>query len=641
MGKYQSVDWKLFGLEAATAVLFYAGMRHYKVEGLQKATGYVAISALAQTFSPKVQDKAGLPTPWNLLLDLTSLGSLTYAMKLAKLNRNWRIGLFSSLVAVQGTASHVLFQSTIFHELKECSSFEKVDALTQWLEDHQDQLSENDQVQFQRGLCHAALPVCAKNKEYGRFDRILNLYQPLINQLQSEEKALAYIDLIELFQSYQSFNTNWLPFEGLIPDKTDSWKAWLCTRGVYIEMSWKILTMTPDSEVEDCKDLKKLYQSDECKMSIEHRIELFLGLEGRISEENYNHTLTPYAFLKDNLNALNPKEKAQAWIQLALDLNESRISELARQEIKDDILPSLKLEGLSPRERCHFLKAKILYAFYFDEDPSKESQQYLKAAEKLTGIDKASAMTEYAELFQGKIESDQTFQEFIPVHGLSEEEKVKLQGWLDSVLGRFCALNFKVCNMKPENHETVYQDLCDFINDDQVEDKIKIACLAYFSDKIGQESPLWMKAHIWRGGLQDPRVQDSETLKHMVYASPLFKNFPENGKRMFTEQCVPKGVPSFGQAIGNRASMEVNAKLTYYDLMLSFGFDSGFRASLTDRIAAIGTAWERCQWRMRLYTIEKKHGCLPEGLDLATPDGLTPQQVQTYENWRASFKGTT
>ena len=80
MTQYNSVSGVRFGLQIATAALFYAAARYKKVDGLTSAASRIGIAAVIQGVSQKVHAPLGERTKMSWLADGISLGLVAYGM---------------------------------------------------------------------------------------------------------------------------------------------------------------------------------------------------------------------------------------------------------------------------------------------------------------------------------------------------------------------------------------------------------------------------------------------------------------------------------------------------------------------------------------------------------------------------------
>ena len=80
MTQYNSVSGVRFGLQIATAALFYAAACYKKVDGLTSAASRIGIAAVVQGVSQKVHAPLGERTKMSWLADGISLGLVAYGM---------------------------------------------------------------------------------------------------------------------------------------------------------------------------------------------------------------------------------------------------------------------------------------------------------------------------------------------------------------------------------------------------------------------------------------------------------------------------------------------------------------------------------------------------------------------------------
>ena len=79
MTQYNSVSGVRFGLQVATAALFYAAARYKKVDGLTSAASRIGIAAVVQGVSQKVHAPLGERTKMSWLAEGFPLGLLPMA----------------------------------------------------------------------------------------------------------------------------------------------------------------------------------------------------------------------------------------------------------------------------------------------------------------------------------------------------------------------------------------------------------------------------------------------------------------------------------------------------------------------------------------------------------------------------------
>jgi len=107
MTQYNSVSGVRFGLQIATAALFYAAARHKKVDGLTSAASRVGIAAVMQGVSQKVRSPLGERSNLNWLVDGISLGLVAYGMSYTDLAKRTKYLVSGSIFVSQVMISNL------------------------------------------------------------------------------------------------------------------------------------------------------------------------------------------------------------------------------------------------------------------------------------------------------------------------------------------------------------------------------------------------------------------------------------------------------------------------------------------------------------------------------------------------------
>ena len=107
MTQYNSVSGVRFGLQIATAALFYAAARHKKVDGLTSAASRKGIAAVLQGVSQKVRSPLGERSKLNWLVDGISLGLSAYGMSYTDLAKRTKYLVSGSIFVSQVMISNL------------------------------------------------------------------------------------------------------------------------------------------------------------------------------------------------------------------------------------------------------------------------------------------------------------------------------------------------------------------------------------------------------------------------------------------------------------------------------------------------------------------------------------------------------
>jgi len=115
MTQYNSVSGVRFGLQIATAALFYAAARHKKVDGLTSAASRVGIAAVMQGVSQKVRSPLGERSNLNWLVDGISLGLVAYGMSYTDLAKRTKYLVSGSIFVSQVMISNLRPKTMLDH----------------------------------------------------------------------------------------------------------------------------------------------------------------------------------------------------------------------------------------------------------------------------------------------------------------------------------------------------------------------------------------------------------------------------------------------------------------------------------------------------------------------------------------------
>ena len=107
MTQYNSVSGVRFGLQIATAALFYSAARYKKVDGLTSAASRIGIAAVMQGVSQKVGSPLGERSSLNWLVDGISLGLIAYGMSYTDLAKRTKYFVSGSIFVSQVMISNL------------------------------------------------------------------------------------------------------------------------------------------------------------------------------------------------------------------------------------------------------------------------------------------------------------------------------------------------------------------------------------------------------------------------------------------------------------------------------------------------------------------------------------------------------
>jgi hypothetical protein len=245
MTQYNSVSGVRFGLQIATAALFYAAARYKKVDGLNSAASRIGIAAVVQGVSQKVRSPLGERSKLNWLVDGISLGLSAYGMSYTDLAKRTKYLVSGSIFVSQVMISNLRPKTMLdrIEQIKTQGDCQEVYNELAPLIDG-DQLATLKKIQ----LCDLFFLKSMSLYSSGQFKNspaliFLKKREQLTDGLVGLEKAQSYMDFADLIFTKNIANGSLIrKIEGEIRDSLGSEgqmlvDQWLCTEGKRIKAS--------------------------------------------------------------------------------------------------------------------------------------------------------------------------------------------------------------------------------------------------------------------------------------------------------------------------------------------------------------------------------------------------------------------
>ena len=253
MTQYNSVSGVRFGLQVATAALFYTAARYSKVYGFTSAASRIGIAAVVQGVSQKVHAPLGERSKMNWLVDGISLGLVAYGMSYTDLAKRTKYlvggALFGSQLVISNLQPHTAFARIDRIETEEdCREFYA--ELDQIFIDHFDHISPTQGIKVCKAFFQKAAPLFERTFSGSPADQILPRYAEFLDKLEGWEKVKAQMEYIEVLNLGVAINK---PFLGgsLFPtnlegSEKEQFDLWMEKTGTPIHLRWSIWSMVPE-----------------------------------------------------------------------------------------------------------------------------------------------------------------------------------------------------------------------------------------------------------------------------------------------------------------------------------------------------------------------------------------------------------
>jgi hypothetical protein len=289
MTQYNSVSGVRFGLQVATAALFYAAARYKKVDGLTTAASRIGLAVVMQGVSQKFHSPLGERSKINWLVDGIALGLVAYGMSYTNLNRRTKalVGgtIFGSQLAVSNFSPHTaLVRISNLENKKDCQDL--CTELMNIFKNFGASISPKKGVDTCKAFFQKSFPL------YGGTPSILNNYRFFLNRLEGWEKVKAHMEFIEMLDGVGHIENQLLEdryFAAVLGGKEEAQlKLWMEEVGTPIKLRWLTRTMEKSRHQEVSDAITQYIGFIGDRVTVAQKIEL--------CEEFFTHSWRAYAF---------------------------------------------------------------------------------------------------------------------------------------------------------------------------------------------------------------------------------------------------------------------------------------------------------------------------------------------------------
>ncbi|QVL54882.1 MAG: hypothetical protein KFB95_06065 [Simkaniaceae bacterium] len=250
MTQYNSVSGVRFGLQMATAALFYAAARYKKVDGLTSAASRIGIAAVVQGVSQRVHAPLGERTKMNWLADGISLGLVAYGMSYTDLAKRTKYlagaALFGSQLVISNLKPNTALARIDKIETKEeCA--EIYEELKQLFAENKETITPEQSIKTCKAFFQKAVLFSRDDWRGSPASRALNLYSDFLNKLQGWGKVKAQMEYIEVINAAGVFNSSFVNSqyftEHLGEGEQAQFDLWMEKTGRSIQLRWSTWDM--------------------------------------------------------------------------------------------------------------------------------------------------------------------------------------------------------------------------------------------------------------------------------------------------------------------------------------------------------------------------------------------------------------
>jgi len=254
MTQYNSVSGVRFGLQIATAALFYAAACYKKVDGLTSAASRIGIAAVVQGVSQKVHAPLGERTKMSWLAHGISLGLVAYGMSYTDLAKRTKYlagtAIFGSQLVMSNLQPHTaLARINRIENEEDCQEFYA--ELDQIFIDHFDHISPGQGIKVCKAFFLKAAPLFERTFSKSPDTEILPYYLKFLDKLEGWKKVKAQMEYIEALDLGLTFNMSFLEGSLFPPNLEGSEKEqfdlWMEKTGTPIHLRWTIRNMIPEN----------------------------------------------------------------------------------------------------------------------------------------------------------------------------------------------------------------------------------------------------------------------------------------------------------------------------------------------------------------------------------------------------------
>ena len=351
MTQYNSVSGVRFGLQIATAALFYAAAGYKNVDGLTSAASRIGIAAVIQGVSQKVHAPLGERTKMSWLADGISLGLVAYGMSYTDLAKRTKYlagaAIFGSQLVISNFKPNTaLARIDKIETQEECA--EVYAELTQLFDENKETITPEQGMKTCKAFFQKAHPFYSDSWEGSPAEHVLNVYTGFLNELQGWGKVKAQMEYIEVINAARTYNFSIfksLDNRVLLEDGAQAQFAlWLEKTGVPIQHRWSIWSMqTPEHQQVFDTITKYIYGIGE-KITFAQKIDLcdqfFVSAKQNYPGKDFNGSPPQkmLVFRERLMHNLEGMELAKAYMTYAEFLHENNCQYPA---LFDRIIPDI------------------------------------------------------------------------------------------------------------------------------------------------------------------------------------------------------------------------------------------------------------------------------------------------------------
>jgi hypothetical protein len=253
MTQYNSVSGVRFGLQVATAALFYTAARHKKVDGLNSVASRIGIAAVLQGVSQKLHTPLGERSKMNWIADGISLGLVAYGMSYTDLAKRTKYLVGGAVFGSQLVISNLQPQTALARiaRIETEEDFREFYAeLNQIFIDHFGHISSEEGIQVCKVFFLKAAPLFERAFSGSPADQILPHYAKFLDRLEGWGKVKAQMEYIEALNLGVVLNKRFLE-RTLFPtnlegSEKEQFDHWMEKTGTPIHLRWTMWYMTPE-----------------------------------------------------------------------------------------------------------------------------------------------------------------------------------------------------------------------------------------------------------------------------------------------------------------------------------------------------------------------------------------------------------
>ena len=359
MTQYNSVSGVRFGLQIATAALFYAAARCKKVDGLNSAASRIGIAAVVQGFSQKVHAPLGERTKMSWLADGISLGLVAYGMSYTDLAKRTKYLTGSAIFGSQLVISNLKPNTALARIDKIETEEERIQVyaeLTQLFQQNKEAITPEQGIKICKAFFQKARPYSRDGWKDSPASHILGDYATFLDKFQGWKKTKAQMDYIEVTSAAGVYDGMFFESryftEFLDEGEQAQLDLWMEKTGRPIQLRWATSLMKKTRHQEVYEAITQYIDGIGDKITFTQKINLcdrfYVKSRGDHSGEDFRDS-PPHnmlVFRERLMDTLEGMEKVKAYMAYAefLDQNSTRYSDLFSRIIPE-IRETLNQDG--------------------------------------------------------------------------------------------------------------------------------------------------------------------------------------------------------------------------------------------------------------------------------------------------------